>query len=925
MKVQKRNGLKENVSFDKIQNRMLSLCTDPELTPLHIDPTVVAQKVCSEIYDGVTTEELDLLSSEISIALYSKDKQYKELASRIIVSNLHKNTDDKFSDVIIKLYNYKKNGKGEPLINKRLYDLVYDKNSVFCSVIDNKIDYTRDYNFDYFGFKTLEKSYLLKIDRKIVERPQHLLMRVSLSIHKYDIEKAFETYDYMSNGDFIHATPTLFNAGTNREQYSSCFLLMMQDDSVQGIFDTLTDCAKISKYAGGIGLAIHNIRAKDSFIAGTNGISNGIVPMLRVYNDTARYIDQGGGKRNGSFAIYLEPWHADIFDFLELKKNHGNELERARDLFYGLWIPDLFMERVKSNSKWSLFCPDKCPGLHEVHSKEFNELYMKYENEGLYNRQVNAQDLWFAILTSQIETGNPYLTYKDAANSKSNQQNLGTIKSSNLCTEIIEYTDTDETAVCNLASVSLKSCLDYLDYSLYKFRIYSKPGCLYCDAAENLLNKLNIEYEKKLYDTLSLCEDKPYGVTFPQIYLKNGMNHTHIGGYTELEQFLKPTYNYEKLKEITRVLVRNLNNIIDYNFYPTEKTEKSNFRHRPIGIGVQGLANVFYEMKCSFDSDEAKVLNKNIFETIYYASLEESCNLAKEREEVMKVYKNAHDTLQDLIQNWKPNRDQSVADFSLENQQQGELREILRQEMDNNSPYNLILEELVRDEYLGTYSTYIGSPMYNGKLQFDLWRNEDQNEGHNEMQNEVDNSLNDWSTLRENIKRYGLRNSLLVAPMPTASTSQILGNYECFEPVMSNIYTRRVLSGEYMVLNDYLVDDLKLFNLWSSEMKENLIRNDGSIQSIQGIPQIIKDRYKTAWELKQKHIIDMAADRGQFICQSQSLNLFMEAPNFSKLSSMHFYAWQKGLKTGMYYLRSRPSSKAIQFTVAPEVCENCSA
>jgi len=901
MKVQKRNGSEENVSFDKIQGRLVKLCEEPNLKRLNIDPTIVSQKVCSEIYDGVTTEILDLLSSEISIALYSKNKDYKDLASRIIVSNHHKNTDDKFSDVVDKLYDYKKNGKGEPLINQGFYNLV-QKNK---ETIDNKIDYMRDYNLDYFGYKTLERSYLLKVDGKIVERPQHLLMRVSLSIHRNDLEKAFETYDHMSNGDFIHATPTLFNAGTCREQFSSCFLLAMQDDSVQGIFDTLTDCAKISKYAGGIGLSIHNIRAKDSFIAGTNGISNGIVPMLRVFNDTARYIDQGGGKRNGSFAIYLEPWHADIFDFLELKKNHGNELERARDLFYGLWITDLFMERVQENGKWSLFCPDKCPGLSDCYGKEFRDLYIKYENERSYNRQVDAQELWFAILTSQIETGTPYLTYKDAANSKSNQKNLGCIKSSNLCTEIIEYTDKDETAVCNLASVSLPSCLKYKDYSELKIKIYSIPQCMYCIASKNLLNDLEIEYIEIDYNKLLLSGEKPVGVTFPQIYLVDNLdnNNKHIGGYTELEQYLKPTFDYDKLKKLTGVLVRNLNNIIDYNYYPTERTERSNMRHRPIGIGVQGLANVFYEMKCSFDSDEAKHINSNIFECIYYASLEESCNISREREIIIKEYIELNNYI--------------ACGYRVTASENAKSRKDIN---NYKEKYNIMDEEWMRDQYLGTYSSYIGSPMYNGELQFDMWLNKT-----DKSETKVNDSLNDWTTLRKQIKKYGIRNSLLVAPMPTASTSQILGNYECFEPVMSNIYTRRVLSGEYMVLNDYLVRDLNIFDLWSDDMREKLIKNDGSVQNIDGIPQMIKDRYKTAWELKQKHIIDMAADRGKFICQSQSLNLFMEAPNFSKLSSMHFYAWKKGLKTGMYYLRSRPSSKAIQFTVAPEVCENCSA
>jgi ribonucleoside-diphosphate reductase alpha subunit len=900
MKVEKRNGSLENVSFDKIQTRLLTLCQEPNLKPLNIDPTIVAQKVCSEIYDGVTTEELDILSSEISISLYSKNVDYKHLASRIVVSNHHKNTSGTFGNIVNRLHNYKKNGKGEPLINDDFYNLVQNN----LERIENKIDYIRDYNFDYFGYKTLERSYLLKIDGKIVERPQDMLMRVSLSIHRNDLDKAFETYEHMSKGDFIHATPTLFNAGTNKEQFSSCFLLAMQDDSVQGIFDTLTDCAKISKHAGGIGLSIHNIRAKDSFIAGTNGISNGIVPMLRVFNDTARYIDQGGGKRNGSFAIYLEPWHADIFDFLELKKNHGNELERARDLFYGLWITDLFMERVKCNGKWSLFCPDKCPGLHEVYGEEFKELYTKYEDEGGYNRQVNAQELWFAILTSQIETGTPYLTYKDAANMKSNQKNLGTIKSSNLCTEIIEYTDKDETAVCNLASISLKNILKYKDNSNIKLKIYSKNGCMYCDAAKRLCDSKNIEYILDSYENLVLSEMKPHGVKFPQIYIvdKFDIINTHIGGYTELEQYLKPDIDYDSLRNTTRILVRNLNNIIDYNYYPTERTERSNRKHRPIGIGVQGLANLFYEMKCSFDSDEAKMYNEKIFECIYYAALDESCELAKNRESLMLEYKL-------LTLKYKDCNGAEAVDLY---DRIVYLKDIL----------NPLDEEIFRDEYLGSYSSFIGSPVYNGELQFDMWHNEVRNEVGNNI---VDNSLNDWTLLRNKIKLYGIRNSLLLAPMPTASTSQILGNYECFEPVMSNIYTRRVLSGEYMVLNDYLVKDLRIFGMWNDSMKDMLIRNDGSIQTIEGIPQMIKDRYKTAWELKQKHIIDMAADRGKYICQSQSLNLFMEAPNFSKLSSMHFYAWKKGLKTGIYYLRSRPSSKAIQFTIAPETCENCSA
>ena len=686
----------------------------------------------------------------------------------------------------------------------------------------------------------------------------------------------------MSQHYFIHATPTLFNAGTTREQFSSCFLLTMEDDSVDGIFNTLKDCAKISKYAGGIGLSIHNIRAKNSFIAGTNGISNGIVPMLRVFNDTARYIDQGGGKRNGSFAIYLEPWHADIFEFIELKKNHGNELERARDLFYGLWICDLFMERVKNDEMWSLFCPHKCPGLTDVFGTEFNELYKKYESDKLYNNQVKAQELWFAILTTQIETGVPYLVYKDACNLKSNQTNLGTIRSSNLCTEIVEYSSPTETAVCNLASISLKSCLEYKNTNTYLVKIYYKPECIYCTMAENLCKSKDIKYKKIHYSKLSLVEDMPSTiVTYPQIYINytSSGSETYIGGFEDLEKYLAPEFNYNTLKQISKIITKNLNNIIDYNFYPTEKTERSNLLHRPIGIGVQGLANVFYEMKLLFDGPEAKDINKKIFETIYYGSLEASMELSKEREDNYNL----------LIDNTEISKE------------------------DIKKELNMIDEELDRTEYIGSYSSFIGSPIYNGILQFDMW-------GHS-----VDNSLWDWDILRENISKYGIRNSLLVAPMPTASTSQILGNYECFEPVISNIYSRRVLAGEYTVLNDYMVNDIKLLGKWDNEMKEKIIVNDGSIQYIEEIPQFIRNRYKTAWELKQKVIIDMAIDRGKFICQSQSLNLFMESPSFKKLTSMHFYAWENGLKTGIYYLRSRPSSKAIQFTVAPEICENCSA
>ena len=883
MRVEKRNGNYEDVSFDKILKRIQLLCIGEEFKQkLSIDPTVIAQKVCSEIYDNVKTTELDELSSQIAISMYSKNPEYATLASRIVVSNHHKRTNESFSSVIEELYE-------NNIIQEYLYTLVNENREM----INNEMNPMKDYELDFFGFKTLEKSYLLKINDCIVERPQYLFMRVALCIHRDNLEKAFETYHHISNKDFIHATPTLFNAGTKREQLASCFLLAMKEDSVDGIYDTLKDCAKISKYSGGIGLHIHNIRANHSFINGTNGYSNGIVPMLRVFNDTARYIDQGGGKRNGSFAIYLEPWHSDILEFLELKKNHGNELERARDLFYGLWIPDLFMERVEAGGQWTLMCPDECPGLSDCYGSEFVELYERYENEGKGKDQIDAQKLWFAILNSQIETGTPYLLYKDACNSKSNQNNLGTIKSSNLCTEIIEYSNEEETAVCNLASISLPSCLEEKDTSDLILTIYSKPNCCYCRYAKTLCDSLDLTYEIKNYKEITLSPSGVHGVTFPKIY-KDG--NILIGGYTELVDYLKPVYNYQKLKDLSKVLTYNLNKIIDYNYYPIPETKRSNERHRPIGIGVQGLANVFYEMKIPFDSDESKEVNQKIFESIYYGSLEASMEIARDREEGMRKLKiGAHQLDND------PNY---VSDEFITSEELYQLRNELK-------PLEI---ELERDEYLGTYSSFIGSPLYHGKLQFDLW---------NET---VDNSLFDWDTLRKDIKKYGVRNSLLVAPMPTASTSQILGNYECIEPVISNIYSRRVLAGEFMVINEYLVKDLILLEMWSPELKDKIIINDGSIQGIEEIPQFIKERYKTAWEIKQKDIIIMAADRGKFICQSQSLNLFVEAPNYKILSSMHFYGWNKGLKTGMYYLRTRPSSKALQFTVEPEqVCESCSA
>lgn len=752
MQVIKRSGKSEDVSFDKITARVKKLCYN--LDTRYVNYIEISKKVIQGLYDGVTTTELDNLAAETAATMAADHPDYAQLAARIAISNLHKNTDKSFAKTMKALYNYidPKTGDKAGLISDEIYKIVW-KNK---DQLDSAIIYDRDYNFDFFGFKTLERSYLLRMDGEVVERPQHMLMRAAVGIHGEDIESAIETYRLMSDKWFIHATPTLFNAGTPKPQLSSCFLLSMTEDSISGIFETLTRCAKISQSAGGIGLSIHNIRAKGSYIKGTGGTSNGIIPMLRVYNDTARYVDQGGGKRKGAFAVYLEPWHADIFEFLDLKKNHGKEELRARDLFYAMWISDLFMERVKQNTDWSLFCPNECPDLFDTYGGEFEALYHKYEKEGKARKVVKAQDLWFAILESQIETGTPYILYKDAANRKSNQKNLGTIRSSNLCTEIMEYTSPDEVAVCNLASLSL-------------------PKFVKEDA----------------------------------------------------------TYDFDELFNISRVVTRNLNKIIDVNYYPIEEARNSNMRHRPIGIGVQGLADAFILMRHPFDSEGAKQLNKDIFETIYFAALTESCAIAEKE---------------------------------------------------------------------GAYSTFEGSPASKGELQFDMW-------------GVTPSDRWDWDGLRKKIKKHGLRNSLLLAPMPTASTSQILGNNECFEPYTANIYTRRTLSGEYIVVNKHLLKDLIRLGIWNDEMKHRLMAANGSIQSFDDIPQELKDMYKTVWEISQKVIIDMAADRGAYICQSQSMNLFVENPNFGKLSSMHFYAWQKGLKTGMYYLRSKAATDPIKFTV----------
>jgi ribonucleoside-diphosphate reductase alpha subunit len=756
MQVLKRSGKLEAVSFDKVTARVKKLCYG--LNEQYVEPLEIAKKVIQGLYNGVATTELDNLAAETAAAMSIKHPDYAMLASRIAVSNLHKNTDKSFSVTMERLYNYidPKTGQKAGLISDETIGVVRR----YADSLDSAIIYDRDYSFDYFGFKTLERSYLLRVDGKVIERPQHLLMRAAVGIHANDIASAIETYNLMSEKWFIHATPTLFNAGTPKPQLSSCFLLSMVDDSISGIFETLSRCAKISQSAGGIGLSIHNVRAQGSYIKGTGGTSNGIIPMLKVYNDTARYVDQGGGKRKGAFAVYLEPWHADIKDFLDLKKNHGKEEMRARDLFYALWIPDLFMKRVKEDGMWSLFCPNEAPGLPEVYGAEFEALYTKYEQEGRYRSQVKAQELWFEILDSQIETGTPYILYKDAANEKSNQKNLGTIKSSNLCTEIIEYTAPDEVAVCNLASIALSR---FVDPKSRKF-------------------------------------------------------------------------DFEKLHDITRVVTRNLNKVIDINYYPIEEAKNSNMRHRPIGIGVQGLADAFMLMRFPFDSDEAVELNKQIFETIYHAAVTESAAIAEKE---------------------------------------------------------------------GAYPTFAGSPASQGILQFDMW-------------GVTPSDRYDWTALKATIQKTGMRNSLLLAPMPTASTSQILGNNECFEPYTSNLYTRRTLSGEFIVVNKHLLQDLVERGLWSENLKQMLMASNGSIQNINGMPQELKDLYKTAYELSQKVIINMAADRGAYICQSQSLNLFVESPNYGKLSSMHFYSWEKGLKTGMYYLRGKAAVDPIKFTLSEE-------
>ena len=821
MYVVKRSGQKEKVNFDKIYKRLTSL---GETKDLHINYHELSKKLINLLYDGIPTSQLDELGAEQCATMIPQHYDYGALASLLFCSNLHKNTSDDYMNVVEMLYNNTDiHGVHTPLVNQQFYEIVKEH----MIQIRDMIDYERDELFDYFGFKTLERSYLLKINNKIIERPQHMWMRVAIAIHGNNMKRVKETYEHLSQKYFTHATPTLFNAGTQKQQLSSCYLIAMEEDSIAGIYSTLSDCAKISKWAGGIGLHIHNIRASGSRIRGTNGISNGLAPMLRVFNNTARYVDQGGGKRNGSIAVYLSPEHPDIETFLDMKKNHGDEEMRARDLFYAMWIPDLFMERVQTNGDWTLMCPDECPGLSDVYGKEYVTLYETYEKANRGKRTLKARDLWFKILESQIETGTPYILFKDHANMKSNQKNLGTIKSSNLCTEIMEYSDKNETAVCNLASISLSKFVN--------------------DSGE---------------------------------------------------------YDYDSLGKTVEIVTRNLNKVIDINFYPTEKTKRSNLLHRPIGIGVQGLADVFLKMDMAFDSDEAKNVNKNIFETIYYFSMKTSYKIAQERKIAMKVLYGSYKIAQD----WTFKTDEPHCYEYVIKKNKEQLEPLLRE---IRPVYNEI--NCLDQETIGSYSSFYGSPLSQGKFQFDLW--------HVNPSNRYD-----WDELREKIVKGGVRNSLLVAPMPTASTAQILGNNECIEPYTSNIYARRTTAGDFIVVNKYLLKELIDMGMWNEDIKNNIIKNNGSVQTLP-ITEHMKEKYKTAWEIKMKHLIDMSRDRGAFVCQSQSLNLWIEEPTFNTLTSMHFYSWKAGLKTGMYYLRTRPRAKAQQFTIEPENtggCEMCS-
>ena len=903
MRVTKRDGSTQEVAFDKILNRVKRLGTNKE-PKLALNYSQLIMKVIDQLYNDIPTRIIDELTAEQCASLSTKHLDYGTLASRIIVSNNHKNTKESFYNTIHTLYHFTDNhGKNIPLIDVDVWHIV----NTHKDALEDMIDYERDYLIDYFGFKTLERAYLMRINNTVVERPQHMWLRVALGIHKNDfvdyssargLANVKETYDLMSQKYFTHATPTLFNSATPRPQLSSCYLISMENDSIDGIYNTLKECAQISKWAGGIGLHIHNIRATGSHIRGTNGVSNGIVPMLRVFNATARYVDQGGGKRNGSFAIYMEPWHGDIEEFLDLRKNHGDEENRARDLFYALWIPNLFMERVKEDGDWSLFCPDACPGLADCYGEEFNRLYNKYCDEGKAIKTIKARSLWFKILDSQMETGTPYLLYKDEANEKSNQKNLGTIKSSNLCTEIIEYSDKNETAVCNLASIALSNFVKITPHPFNEgnVEIYTKENCNWCVMLKSLLRQRNIEYTEHCLHTeedIEEYKEKFHVKTIP-LLLDTGIS---VGGFTDVLSVLRHTFDFAKLHEVTKVVTSNLNKIIDVNFYPTEKTKRSNLYHRPIGIGVQGLADTFAKMDIAYHSDEAADLNKQIFETIYHASLERSNELATERIEDMKA---VNDYVEWEVNIFAKPTDDMCRTYS-------NITEADKPIFERAKP---IAREarLGRGNLCGAYSTFEDSPASEGILQFDMW-------------GVTPSDRYDWAALKDKIKSTGLRNSLLVAPMPTASTAQILGNNECFEPFTSNIYTRRTNAGDYTIVNKYMMRELIDIGVWSNELKDNIILNKGSIQHLTCVPQFIKDKYKIVWEIPMKHMIDMAADRGAYICQSQSLNLWLEDPDYKSLTSMHFYAWKKGLKTGIYYLRRKARHQPQQFTIGPEKTE----
>ena len=943
MYVTKRNGSTEVLKYEKIMERTKKI---GERFNISIDYVMLINKVMDQLFNYIKTSEIDELMCELCASLGTNDYNYYTLASALCISNHQKEVSSDFLSNYKIIFN-----KNEGYLCEEFLRIVEKYQEEFCQFINDE----NDYLIDFFGFKTLERAYLMKHNDKIYERIQHLWLRVAIQIHGENIEKIKETYICLSNKYFIHATPTLFNSGTKRPQLSSCYLIAMEDDSINGIFNTLHDCASISKWAGGIGLHIHNIRAKNTKIIGTNGKSNGIVPMLKVFNNTARYVDQGGGKRSGSFAIYLEPWHADIEDFLELRKNHGDEEMRARDLFYALWIPDLFMKKVESDDYWYLMCPNKCPGLCDVYGETFDNLYNSYVKDEKYSKKIKARELWFQILDSQMETGTPYMLYKDSINKKSNQKNIGMIKSSNLCCEITEYSDENETAVCNLASIALpqyvkqKNDLECNENIV----IYTKKSCKYCKMSKYLMDEFNVPYHvieldndnerKTFYEEQSKLLNKTIN-SVPQIYI----NKKHLGGYKELKSKLTYIFDYEHLEHITEIVTENLNRIIDCNFYPTIKTYRSNMNHRPIGIGVQGLADTFAKLDVPFDSDEAQNINKLIFETIYYGSIKRSNELSKERQSLMNFLqkefildlynkksgylewfipyfeKNYYDTnfsyfqhisfdimiqqnITEVYHSLRPTM-KEIFGIKFYNKLYETLqhqKQLHKYNYENYETLNETFKSLLRKEnHNGSYMSFEGSPLSEGKFQFDLWKTTPSNRY-------------DWESLRESVQNYGVRNSLCVAPMPTASTSQILANNECFEPFTSNIYSRRTLAGEFVVINKHLMKELNAQGLWNIDLKNKIIEHKGSLQKIDEIPKEIKQKYKIVWDMSMKRLIDMAKDRGAYICQSQSMNLWVEDPNYKNLTSMHFYSWRSGLKTGIYYLRRKAKHQAQQFTIEP--------